>query len=173
MHGKLYEYFEQDHKRLEGLLNRATERTGQIDLETYGEFRSGLLRHIGLEERILFPAAQKAKGEEPFPSMAKLRLDHGALTALMVPSPSSAIIAAIRGILAAHDALEESPGGPYETCEQLTGGQIDALLVKVQTAPAVPVLPHRNEPFVMEATRRAMERAGYDLADYEGKTVKS
>ena len=167
MHGKLYEYFESDHKRIEGLLNRATEKSGEFEMKAYGEFRAGLLRHIGLEERILFPAAQKVKGGEPFPSLPKLRLDHGALTALMVPPPTHAIVAAIRAILVAHDAIEESPDGPYDVCEQLAGKDVDVLLVKVQNAPAVPVLPHRSEPFVLEATRRALGRAGYNLEDYE------
>jgi hypothetical protein len=167
MHGKLYDYFEKDHKRLEGLLNRATETPGEIEMETYGQFRSGLLRHIGLEEKILFPAAQKVRGSEPFPSLPKLRLDHGALTALMVPPPNDAIIAAIRAILVAHDALEESPGGPYDVCEQLAGNDVEVLVAKVQNSPAVPVLSHRNEPFVLEATRRALVRAGYNLEDYE------
>jgi hypothetical protein len=167
MHGKLYNYFEKDHKRLEGLLNRATEKAGTVEMEMYGQFRSGLLRHIGLEEKILFPAAQKVKGGVPFPSLPKLRLDHGALTALLVPPPTDAIIAAIRAILSSHDALEESPGGPYDVCEQLAGNDVEALVAKVQNAPAVPVLPHRNEPFVLDATRRALARAGYSFEDYE------
>jgi hypothetical protein len=167
MHGKLYEYFELDHKRIEGLLNRASEKSGEFDLKAYGEFRAGLLRHIGLEERILFPAAQKVKGGEPFPSLPKLRLDHGALTALMVPPPTKAIVAAIRAILVAHDAIEESPDGPYDVCESLAGKDVDVLLEKVRNAPAVPVLPHRSEPFILDATRRALARAGYNLEDYE------
>ena len=167
MRGKLYEYFESDHKRLEGLLNRATQRPSTFDMDLYGEFRSGLLRHIGLEERILFSAAQKSKGGEPFPSLPKLRLDHGALTALMVPPPSEAIVAEIRAILIAHDAIEESPGGPYDVCDQLAGTEVDVLLEKVRSAPAVPVVPHRNEPFVIDATRRALKRAGYNLEDFE------
>jgi hypothetical protein len=166
MHGKLYEYFETDHKRLEALLNRATEKTGEFEMTFYGEFRAGLLRHIGLEEKILFSAAQRAKGGEPFPSLPKLRLDHGALTALMVPHPSRAIVAAIRAILIAHDALEESPGGPYDVCDQLAGNDVDVMLEKIRSAPPVPVLPHRSEPFIIEATRRALARAGYNLEDY-------
>ncbi len=167
MHGKLYWYFENDHKRLEGLLDRATAKPGEFEMNAYGEFRSGLLRHIGLEEKILFPAAQNAKAPEPIPSLQKLRLDHGALTALMVPPPSAAIVATIRAILAEHDALEESPGGPYDVCERLAGEQVDQLLERVRTAPAVPVLAHRSEPFVLEATRRAVARAGYDLGKFE------
>ena len=167
MHGKLYQYFETDHKRLEALLNRATEKPGTFEMSAYAEFRSGLLRHIGMEEKILFPAAQKVKGSEPFPSLPKLRLDHGALTALLVPPPTNAIVAAIRTILVGHDDLEESAGGPYDVCEQLAGKDVDTLLAKVTAAPAVPVLPHRSEPFVLEATRRAVARAGYDLGKYD------
>ncbi len=167
MHGKLYQYFEADHKRLEGLLDRASVSPGVFEMKAYSEFRAGLLRHIGMEEKILFPAAQHAKGGEPFPSLPKLRLDHGALTALMVPPPTDAIVATIRAILAEHDALEESTGGPYDVCEHLAGGDVEVILTRVRNAPAVPVLPHRTEPFVMEATRRAVARAGYDLAKYE------
>jgi len=167
MHGKLYDYFEKDHRRLEDLLNRATQKPGEFEMVAYGEFRAGLLRHISLEEKILFPTAQKIKGGEPFPSLPKLRLDHGALTSLMVPPPSDAIVAALRAILAAHDALEESPGGPYDVCERLAGNEVDGLLAKVRSAPAVPVLPHRDETFVLDATRRALARAGYNFEDYE------
>lgn len=173
MHGKLYQYFELDHKRLEALLNRATEKPSTFEMNAYGEFRAGLLRHIGLEERILFPAAQKVKGGEPFPSLPKLRLDHGALTALLVPPPTQAIVAAIRTILVGHDALEESPGGPYDVCEQLAGKDVDSLLARVSAAPAVPVLPHRTEPFVMDATRRAVARAGYHLGDDESNASQT
>lgn len=42
---------------------------------------------------------------------AKLRLDHGALAALLVPTPTPAIIVAIHTVLAAHNSLEEGPGG--------------------------------------------------------------
>lgn len=165
MHGKLYDYFEKDHKRLEGLLNRATEALDSIDLKSYAEFRSGLLRHIGMEERILFPAAQEANGGVPLASFAKLRLDHGALTALMVPPPTRAIVATIRNILIKHDEIEESPGGPYDTCELLAGNELESILLKVQNTPAVPVLRHRSEPFVLDATKRAVARAGYILED--------
>ena len=167
MKGKLYGYFEQDHKRLEELLNHAAEKEGTIDNGAYREFRAGLLRHIGLEEKVLFPAAQKALGSESFPSLPRLRLDHGALTALMVPSPTPVIVSAVRSILARHNEIEESNGGPYEVCEQLAANEIDSLLEKIRNAPQVPLLPHRDEPFVMEATKRALERAGYRLEDYE------
>ncbi len=166
MRDKLYQYFEKDHKRLEGLLNRATKQLTNVDLNEYAGFRSGLLRHIGMEEKILFPAAQRANGGAPLANYARLKLDHGALTALMVPPPTATIITAIRSILLVHDELEESAGGPYETCEMLTMKDLDSILTEVEKTPAVPVHPHRGEPFVLEATRRAVERAGYRLEDY-------
>lgn len=170
MRDKVFQYFEKDHKRLERLLNRATRQARTIDVHEYAEFRSGLLRHIGMEEKILFPAAQKANGGQALPTFARLKLDHGALTALMVPPPTATIIAAIRSILLVHDELEESPGGPYETCEMLTIRNLDSILAEVEKTPAVPVHLHRGEPFVLEATRRAVARAGYRLDDYSSKS---
>jgi len=80
-----------------------------------------------------------------------------------VPTPTPAIIAAIRTVLAAHKALEEGPGGVYARCEQLAGVEADALLAQLQAAPAVPVAPHADGPEVMGVVRRALARAGYDL----------
>jgi hypothetical protein len=96
----------------------------------------------------------------------KLRLDHGALTSLMVPSPSPGGIAAIRAILAAHNPLEEGPGGLYETCEQLSAAEADELLERMKSAPEVRVLPHNDGPGVADAMRRALAKAGYNLEDF-------
>ena len=166
MNKPLYEFFEKDHRRLDGLLDQATRNGGEVDLKFFAEFRGGLLRHIGLEEKILFPAAQKANGGKPLDSFARLRLDHGAITALLVPPPSLTIINALKAILVKHDNLEESAGGPYEACESLVGEDVAEILKRLLESPAVPVLPHKHEPFVLEATRRALIRAGYNLDDY-------
>jgi hypothetical protein len=95
---------------------------------------------------------------------AKLRLDHGVLAALLVPTPTPAIIAAIRTVLVAHNALEEGPGGVYEGCEQLAGAEADPLLAQLQAAPDVPLAPYSDGPQVMRVVRRALARAGYELA---------
>jgi len=153
-----------DHERLDALLRRAFATPGAIDHEAYAPFRKGLLRHIGMEEKILLPAAQRARGGEPLPSAARLRLDHGALAALLVPSPTAAIARAIRTILERHNALEEGPAGVYETCEQLAGPEAEELLTTLAAAPEVPVGRHVDSPLVLEATRRALRRAGYDPA---------
>jgi hypothetical protein len=161
--GNIYRYLADDHVRLDDALRRATSRPDLIERSAYAEFRAGLLRHIGMEEKILLPAARVARGGEPLPIAAKLKLDHGALTALMVPTPTPAIVSAIRTILDAHNPLEEGAGGVYEQCEQLAAPEADEILKRLETAPAVKVLPHVDNPFVMEAARRALQRAGYDL----------
>jgi hypothetical protein len=163
MAGKIYRYLADDHQRLDDLLDRAVSDPENIDMASYAQFRSGLLKHIGMEEKILFPAARRIRGGEPLPVAAKLRLDHGALTALLVPSPTPQVIAALRAILTLHNPIEEDPGGVYETCEELVGAEVDEILRQLQEAPEVRVLPHVDNPFVMEATRRALARAGYDL----------
>jgi hypothetical protein len=83
----IYSYLANDHRRLEEALQRATAGR-EIELQAYSEFRGGLLRHIGMEEKILLPAAQSARGGKALPLAAKLRLDHGALAALLVLTPT-------------------------------------------------------------------------------------
>jgi hypothetical protein len=166
MRGVLYEFFAQDHRRLENLLDKATSAPDGYDMTAYGQFRSGLLRHIKMEETILLPAAQKARGGVPLEIAAKIRLDHGALTALMVPPPSPMIISALRAILEGHDLIEEQPAGMYDRLEELTGPQIEELVARARTTPDVPVHPHNNAPFILDATRRALARAGYNLDEY-------
>ena len=81
----------------------------------------------------------------------------------VIPTPS-----ALRAILAAHNEVEEGPAGVYETCEQACPGpEAEALLVRLRTTPEVPVSPHTDGPAVMNAMRRALARAGYNLEDYE------
>lgn len=163
MPGDIYRFLNDDHARLDALLERAAVDPMAIDLAAYAEFRAGLLKHIGMEEKVLLPAAQKRRGGEPLPAAAKLRLDHGALAALLVPPPRAAIVAALRAILKAHNPIEEAPGGIYEQCEELAAAEAGQILRQLQNYPEVKVLPHVDSPFVMEATRRALARAGYDL----------
>lgn len=166
MANQVRRYLANDHARLEALLEKASAKPGLIDREAYAEFRERLLRHIGLEEKILLPAIQKLRGGQPHPVANKLRLDHGALAALLVPTPTRTILGAIRGILAVHNALEEGPGGIYEVAENFAGAEADALFDLLRTAPEVAVAPHNDGPNVLETTRRALSRAGYNLDDY-------
>jgi hypothetical protein len=169
MQGPLCRFFADDHDRLEGLFEKAIADRARIDMERYNEFRAGLLRHIGMEEKILLPAAQKA-GDGTRVSMAdKIRLDHGAIAALLVPKPTPVIVNALRSILMKHNELEEQMGGMYEVCEQLTAGEQDALLDRLRSTPAVPTNPLMEPTRVLDATKRALARAGHNLDDYDSR----
>ena len=159
----IHRYLADDHRRLDDLLDCAMADPENIDTAAYEQFRAGLLRHIGMEERVLLPAARKKRGGEPLPVAAKLRLDHGALTASVVPSPNAKVVAAIQTILKLHNPLEEDPGGMYDQCEELLAAEADQILRQLENFHAVKVLPHVNSPFVVEVARRALVRAGYDL----------
>ena len=163
MAGIIHRYLADDHRRLDGLLERAISDPENIDMSAYAQFRAGLLKHIGMEEKILLPAAQRLRGGDPLPVAAKLRLDHGGLVALLVPSPTPRVVAAIRAILTAHNPVEEDPGGIYEQCEELAGAGADEILRQLKAAPEVRALPHVDSAFVLDAARRALARAGYEL----------
>lgn len=172
--GKLSTFLADGHERLEYLLRRTSARPGKIEANAYGESRSRHLKHIAMEEKILLPAAQRARGGKPLSIAAKLRLDHSALAALLVPPPTPKVVAALEAILRDHNQLEEGPGGLYETCEKLIGSDVEAILLQFRAAPEVPVRPHLDGPEIMEATRRALARSGYDLKEQGilGKEVR-
>lgn len=160
--GPIHRMMAADRARLDKLLQRAAADPERIDAAPYDAFRRGLLKHIAMEEKILLPAAQRLNNNEPLPIAARLRLDHGAIAALLVPSPTPQIISALKTILAAHNALEEGSEGMYETCDSLAGGQAEELVAQLRSAPEVPVAPHNDGPKVMPAARRALARAGYE-----------
>ena len=166
MAGQISQFLSRDHRRLEDLLKKADADAKHIDAACYAQFRAGLLKHIAMEEKILLPAAQRLRGGIPLPVAEKLRLDHGALAALLVPTPTAAIIKTIRIVLEAHNPLEEGPEGVYTICEQLFGPQAPAILAELQLAPEVKVAPHHDGSFVMEATHRALTRAGYNADEF-------
>jgi hypothetical protein len=163
MASKIYRYLADDHTRLDDALHRAMRDPDHIDQAAYAEFREGLLRHIGMEEKILFPAAQSANGGNPPPSAAKLHLDHGALAALLVLTPTDVILAAIRTILASHNPVEEGPGAVYEQCERLIGPDGVQVLARLQNAPPVLVAKHVDNPTAIISARNALRRAGYKI----------
>ena len=164
MPGDVYRFLAKDHRRLEQLLDRATLGTAQIEPKSYLEFREGLLRHISMEEKILLPAAQAVRGGKALPLAANLRLDHGALAALLVLTPTPAIAAAIRAILKAHNPKEEGPGGVYTECENLQGFDSEQILTRLQAARAVAVADYVDSPVAIESAHNALRRAGYQLS---------
>ncbi|MBX3304756.1 MAG: hemerythrin domain-containing protein [Nitrospira sp.] len=163
------EILAEDHRRLERLLDSAVSGDGYVEREYYDRFRAGLLRHIGMEEKILLPAAQRRREGEPLPITPKLRLDHGAIAALLMPTPTSGVLATLRMILEQHNLLEEGSDGLYRTCDRLLRDEADQLIVQLHAAPDVTVLPCSDAPAVLGAVRRAVQRAGFELpCDFPG-----
>lgn len=163
MNKPLYQFFTNDHHRLEKLLKKATEQPGEIDMNYYHQFRTGLLRHIKMEEKIFYPAAKNVNPELMQALIPRYRLEHGALTALMVPPPTLSLIKAIIHVLEKHDLAEEEPGGMYDVCESLTHGQTQILLDQLADVEDVPVHPPNPAPIAIESARRTLARAGYDF----------
>lgn len=159
----IYHFFTDDHRRIETIFEEATKDKSDVDLEKYHEFRIGLLTHIKMEEKILFVAAQKANGGKPLPLQAKLRLDHGALTSLLVSFPTPDVIKVIDHILEQHDILEEEQGGMYEACETLTKHETAQILEELRNVTPVPVHPFNEASYVLDVVKRSVKRAGFDF----------
>lgn len=166
MEHAISEYLAHDHDRLDQFLQQSLAPDGSIDMESYHQFRQGLLRHIGIEEKILIPALLSGPHDEIKPVIDRIRLDHSAIVALLVPTPSPAIINALRSILTGHNALEEENGGIYERGDLYDQQALQHLAEKMKETAEVRSLPNNPDPKVLEATRRALERAGYDPATY-------
>jgi hypothetical protein len=163
--GSLFRFLADDHVRVAGLLERSQPSPGTIDYKPYAEFRAGLLKHIATEEKVLLPAARRLRGGEALPIAERLHRDHGALAALLVPTPAATTLAKIHAILNDHNIVEEGPGGVYEVCENLAAGEAELLVAEMRNLPDVKLAPHVDGPQVMESMRRALERAGYRLEE--------
>ncbi len=145
--GPLCRFFSADHRRLDELLHRATAGDGPIDLAPFGAFRAGILRHIGMEEKLLFTAARAARGGSPLPITARLRVDHGAIAALLVPTPTRAFVAEILSLLGPHNRREEEPGGAYDACDEALGpSAAERLLAQLRDFPEPPLKPYNDGP---------------------------
>lgn len=152
--GIIRDELEADHRRLDALLEAALLPDGRVHEESYTAFRSGLLRHIGIEEKILFAGARERRGE-PLPLAKQLRIEHGALALLLVPTPDQALLAELRGLLDRHNALEEGEGGVYEQCEALLGDD-PTVLEAIRTFPAPKMNRHYDGPNTYRRAKEAL-----------------
>jgi hypothetical protein len=89
--GGITEFLAQDHDRLDALFVNARAKGDRIDRDSYESFRRGLLKHVGMEELILLPAARRLSGAAA-PLAQRTRLDHAALTSLLIPTPTAEIL---------------------------------------------------------------------------------
>lgn len=163
--GPIEEQLSADHRQLDELLARCVDSSGTINREAYDALRAGLLRHIGIEEKILLREARAARGGVTLPMAAQLRIEHGAIASLLVPTPTAAIVAELRALLGSHNRLEEGEAGLYAECDRLLARRAGEILARIAAAPAVPLAAHFDGPGVhrtaaaaLEASRQARRR---------------
>jgi hypothetical protein len=155
--GDIAGFLAADHDRLDALLRKA-----DVDLASYEAFRRGLLRHVGMEEMILLPAVKRLRGR-PAAFAEKIRVEHAALTGLLIPKPTAELLGALRTILVPHNVLEEKDGGLYADCEGALGASAGEVLAQLRAAPDIPPAAHVDSPQVFASLRRAIAAAGYDI----------
>lgn len=157
--GAITELLERDHDRLDALFTKALAGGENVDLDAYEAFRRGLLRHVGMEELILIPAARRLSGAA-VELAGRTRLDHAALTSLLIPAPTPKILAVIRAILEPHNRMEEEGDGLYAQCEKALGPEAGEILERLRAAPEIPPAAHVDGPHVDASIRRALAAAG-------------
>ncbi len=144
----VFRFFAGDHRRLDALLARAAADPSRVDLALFDEFRAGILKHIAMEEKRLIPALTSARGE-PFPLARKLRVDHGAIAALLVPAPRHDIVVHLLSVLGPHNMREEAPDGLYQTCDRTLGPEAaEELIETLRAFPDVRLKPYNEGPAV-------------------------
>ena len=152
----IHEHLSRDHQRLEALLVQSTVDPGHIDDVAYKDFRSGLLRHIAMEEKVLFPLARG--GSDPtFAELVRtLHADHAAIASLLVPPPTRASIATLREVLEEHNPLEDAPGGLYARVDELAGARVPELIAQMEAIAPVRASQYLDEPRIHEHIARML-----------------
>lgn len=149
--GGIEAFMTADHARLDALLRRADLGDGTIDPAPYAEFREALLRHIGMEEKVLLPFARSKRGGAPLAVANALRIDHGKIAKLLVPTPDRSLCRELRLLLEQHNPLEEGKDGLYAACDGLAGDEAEAVVARLRAQPAVPVAKHYDGPLLVRS----------------------
>lgn len=143
--GAIERFMVEEHLRINRLLEAAT-RAEPIDEVAYSRFRHDLLRHIGMEEKVLLPYARQKRGGTPLPVAAALRADHGEIAKLLVRSPTRATVDSLRALLDRHNPLEEGVEGLYATCDALAADGAGLVVARLREQPNVPVAKYYDGP---------------------------
>lgn len=156
-------YLRDDHLRLDRYLRQACIEGPAVDHDTYAHVRRGLLRHIAMEEKVLFPFLKARFGDRIASQLERLRLEHSAIAGLLVPTPSPTLLDVLHELLRAHNAIEEGADGVYALTAQLSTAEVADLLARLEQVPDVRVQPYADKPPVFQRIRQALLRM--DRAD--------
>ena len=149
--GSVMEYLEADHRRLDAILSRTQGRVAAGDMSgaarEFAPFHDGLLRHIRIEEDLVFPdfeeATGMAGGRGP---TAVMRLEHAEIQRLLalmkthLESPAStstdfeSLRTALVGVLSAHNMKEEQILYPM-TDREVPPARLQELMRKIRDTP--------------------------------------
>jgi hypothetical protein len=162
--GPIERYMADDHRRLEALLEHSVSAPEGFDAEAFEQFRAGLLRHIGIEEKVLLPDAKRRRGGVALQVAERLRVEHSAIASLLVPTPDAALAGEIRLLLERHNPLEEGPRGAYAACDALAAAEVEALLERARAAPPVPMAKHFDGAGTWRRAEDALHAAEAQLA---------
>lgn len=148
-----------DHAEIDALLRAAVEAE-PFDADAYAEFRERLLRHIGIEERLLFPAVKRTNPDQLPAEVGTLRTEHAALSTLLVPTPDRALAQEIASLLVGHNQLEERAAGVYEQCLALLDEQACAeLLAAAEQRRPVPTAKYFDGRGTVRTAAEALQKA--------------
>jgi hypothetical protein len=95
-------------------------------------------------------------------------VDHGAIAALLVPTPTPAIVDDLLSVLVPHNRREEEAGGAYDASDEALGLEEAARVVaELEVFPEPPLKPYNDGPEVakhiedtLALSRRQWEREG-------------
>jgi hypothetical protein len=125
-----------------------------------------------MEEKVVFVAARRARGGRPVDLAARLRVDHGAITALLVPTPTPAIVANLLSVLVPHNRREEDAGGAYDECDEALGlTEAARLAAELEAFPEPPLKPYNDAPGVTKHIEEnlALSRRQWAAGDDAGR----
>lgn len=155
---RITDYLEADHRRIEDLFESACSNE-RFDPLAFARFRASLLRHIAIEEKLLMVAVREMRGDQPLNRAHQLRIEHGAISSLLVPPPDLDLCKEIQSLLDPHSAKEEGPDGVYAECEQVLGERSESLGVEAAAYPQVRVAPYRSLPGMSRTAAQALASA--------------
>jgi hypothetical protein len=158
----LERYLTEDHVRLDGLLRASLRDERHFDTVAFEEFRAGLLRHIGIEEKLLLPLARRAL---PGSLVSALRVEHAALASLLVPTPDHALAREIASLLETHNGREEGTAGLYAQCAAFDS---EDLVERMRATRPPPLAKHFDGTGVHRTAEAALQSAGRSFARRAG-----